>query len=103
MGEFRKTKSKEDAIKEIEEYKKEHVLPCELMPSSSFFRRVCISMPFSQIDEAYAAAKVCKECPLREQCEVAGKNECIGMWGGVSRWFWKGQRRCYEDDWPFDS
>ena len=99
---FRKCISKEDANEAFDKYKKQgNILPCQLMPQQMFMQRVHISMTTLQAYDAYAAANACKVCPLREQCEVLGKSEPVGMWGGVSRWFWKNVRRCYEDDWPF--
>lgn len=103
-SDFKRTKSREDAEKDFAEYaKSDQFLPCQLMPPSMFMHRVYLNMSPLEAYDSYAAAGACAVCPLREQCEVLGQDECIGMWGGVSRWFWSSRRRCYENDWPFDS
>lgn len=38
---------------------------------------------YPNLEEALA---YCEFCPVKRQCAEAGKNEPIGIWGGIAKW-----------------
>lgn len=75
-------------------------LACQFLPPSFFMHAVIPSEPEIYLNDTMVAATVCSLCPLRRQCEVLGKGEEYGMWGGVSRENGNNWRRCYKGDFP---
>ena len=100
--EFRKTLSREEAEAAFLEYAKEKkFLACQFIPPSYFMHPCRILIPVSDVNDLYCVAAACKQCELREACEVLGQGEPYGVWGGVSRTKWSYNRRIYEGDWPY--